>query len=73
MRFLWRRNWTDDPIPVEVIAWMPLVGYEHDVYDDHGRHVIGRTFEPAKVVAVAVVDNKVCSIDIDELTVEREN
>ena len=66
MKFLWRRNWTDPPIPVDVLAWMPLGAYSWE--DRKGEHS-----EPAKVVAVAVVDNAVCSIDIDEIVVEREN
>lgn len=68
MTFLWRRNWNEPAVPVEVISWMPLSGY---TFDEVGE--LRSVTVPAKVVAVAVVDNKVCSIDIDELEVEREH
>ena len=57
MKFLWRQNWTDMPIPVEVTHWMPLAPTTA---------TDGERFE-AEVVAVAVVEGVVVKITLEDL------
>lgn len=60
MKFLWRQNWTDMPVPVEVIRWMPLTAS----VDPDGTEL------EAEVVAVAIHEGVLVKITLEDLVMD---
>ena len=57
MKFLWRQNWTDMPVPVEVDAWMRLTATT----------AADGTELEAEVVGVALIDGTIVKITLEDL------